>query len=172
MWLPCTNCVFSAGLLWYVSKCIGGVSEYAKIWASVEKIEIWSMESWLVPLSLNHRYTSEIAEPAQLLSGHGAQIGSLWGFSRNQNNCGSSGAYVTCIYCGVSVKIDLGKTTHGTRRSWTHLFCIRFCLWDRQKPKDPNLSPVADDSMADDSITQCGTRGLGSPLLICGLNAS
>ena len=37
IWLPCTNYVFSAGLLWYISKGIAGVSKYAKIWTSVEK---------------------------------------------------------------------------------------------------------------------------------------
>ena len=35
--------------------------------------------------------------------------GSNWGysgFSHNQNNHGSSGMYVTCIYCGLSMKIN------------------------------------------------------------------
>ena len=50
--------------------------------------------------------------------------GSNWGLrsSRNHNNRGSSGAYVTCIYCSLSVKINMRKTPHGVRRSWTHLF--------------------------------------------------
>ena len=38
------------------------------------------------------------------------------------------------------------------------VLCV--CGW--QKPEDPNLSP-----MADDTITQGGIQGLGSPLYIC-----
>ena len=37
--------------------------------------------------------------------GMGLKLGSL-GFSRNQNNRGSSGVYVICIYCGLSGKIN------------------------------------------------------------------
>ena len=37
-------------------------------------------------------------------SGKGLKLG-VFRFPRNQNNHGSSGAYVTCIYCGLSVKI-------------------------------------------------------------------
>ena len=55
-------------------------------------------------------------------SWHGAQIGGLQVFSCNQNTSGSSGAYVTCIYCGLSVKINMCKTLHGAQRLWTHLF--------------------------------------------------
>ena len=54
-------------------------------------------------------YTREITEPSPFLFWHGAQRGSL-GFFRNQNNCGSSSAYVTCIYCGLSMKIKMYKT--------------------------------------------------------------
>ena len=61
------------------------------------------------------------------------------GFSRNQNNRGSSGAYVTCIYCDLSVKINTHKMPHGVQRSWTHLLCIYFCVCGRQKPKDPQF---------------------------------
>ena len=32
--------VFSAGLLWYISLCIGRVSKCAKVWARVEESEI------------------------------------------------------------------------------------------------------------------------------------
>ena len=42
-----------------------------------------------------HKYTPEIPEPAPSLSRHGAQIGGLRVFYRNQNNCGLLGAYVT-----------------------------------------------------------------------------
>ena len=88
--------------------------------------------------------------------------GSIWGssgFSRNQNNRGSSGAYVTCMYCGLSVKTNTRKTPYGARRSWTHLFCICFCMCGRQKP----LSP-----MAHDAITRGDIGGLESAAYICG----
>ena len=54
-----------------------------------------------------HKCTREIPEPAPFDPG----MGSNWvyvGFSRNQDNRGSSGAYVTYIYCGLSVKINMG----------------------------------------------------------------
>ena len=78
---------------------------------------------------------------------------------------GSSGAYATCIYCCLSVKITYVKKPHSMWRSWTHLVCICFCVCGWQKPEDPKLSP-----MADDAITQGGIWGLGSPLYICGNN--
>ena len=82
-------------------------------------------------------------------------------FSPNQNNCGSSDAYVTCIYCSLNVKINVHKTPCGTQRSWTYFFCVCFlCLAKTQRP--PNLSP-----MVDDAITQGSIGGLGSPLYIC-----
>ena len=106
-----------------------------------------------------HRYTREIPEPAPFLSWHGTQIGVSSG-SRNHNYHSSCGVYVTCIYCGLSMKINTRKTPHG----WgTHLLCICFRLCGRQKPEDPQSEP-----MADDAITWSGTRGLGSPLYICG----
>ena len=94
--------------------------------------------------------------------------GSNWGssgFFHNQNNRGSSGAYVTCICCGPSVKINTlesHKTLHGARRSWSHLFCLCFCVCGWKNPKTPNLS-----SMADDAITQGGI-GPGSLVYIYG----
>ena len=46
--------------------------------------------------------------------------GSNWGysgFSHNQNNHGSSGVYVTCIYCGLRVKINM---------CWNAARCAKF----------------------------------------------
>ena len=57
--------------------------------------------------------------------------GSNWGssdFSRNQNNSGSSSAYVTFIYCGLSLKINMRKTPHNAQRSWMNLYCVCF-MW-------------------------------------------
>ena len=71
------------------------------------------------------------------------KLGSL-GFSHNQNNCGStggSGAYVTCIYPGPSVKINTCKTLHGTQRSWAHLFlCVFLRVWSA-KTRRPQFEP-------------------------------
>ena len=41
----------------------------------------------------------------------------IWIFSHNQNNRGSSGACVTYIYCGLSVKTNDRKTLYSMRRS-------------------------------------------------------
>ena len=90
---------------------------------------------------LIHRYTTEIPEPAIFLSGHVAQIGGLLIFSCNQNNRGSSSAYVTCIYCRWSVKINMCKTPHCMWRSWMHLFCICFCICNQQNPQEPQFEP-------------------------------
>ena len=62
---------------------------------------------------------------------------SNWGysdFSRNQNNHGSSGAYITSIYYGLSVKITRVEMQHSAQRSSRHLFCILFlCVWWAKK---------------------------------------
>ena len=90
----------------------------------------------------------------------GAKLGVFW-FSHNQNNRSSSGAYVTCIYCGLSMKKNMCKMLHGAWRFWIYLFCM--CGWQRD-PSTSNLSP-----MADNAITQGGIQCLGSPLYICAL---
>ena len=46
-------CLFCRTALVYE---LGGVSKYAKIWASVEKSEIWNTKSWLVPLIVRIKY--------------------------------------------------------------------------------------------------------------------
>ena len=89
---------------------------------------------------------------AILIPARGSNCGSL-GFSNNQNNRGSSGAYVTC---SLSVKTNTRKTLQ--------LFCVCSCMWSAN-PKTPELSP-----MADDAIPRGGIGGLGSLVYICGLN--
>ena len=93
-------------------------------------------------ICMHHRYTREIPEPAPFLSQHGAQIGGLWGFYRNWNNRGSSGACVTCINCGLSVKINTRKMPHGALRSWTH-FVLRLFLrvWSAKTQRPPIWAP-------------------------------
>ena len=73
-------------------------------------------------------------------SGMGLKLG-VFGFSPYQNNCDLPGAYVTCIYCFLSEKINLRKMGHGTRRSWSHLFCVCFCVCNRQKTRRPQFEP-------------------------------
>ena len=70
---------------------------------------------------------------------------------KKKNNHGLSGAYVTCIHCNLSVKINTHKTPNNVQRSGTHLYFVCFC-------KDPNLSPMADDAM-----TRSDTGGLDLP---------
>ena len=86
---------------------------------------------------------------------------SNWGslVFHNQNNRGSSGTYVTCIYCGLSVKINMCKTPHSLKIVDAFVFA---CVVSKNL-KTPNLS-----LMADDTITRGSMRGLGSPLNICG----
>ena len=122
------------------------------------------MRYWFICCS--HRYTRVIPEPALFLSWHGAQLGSLRVFSVI-NKRGSTGAYVTRIYCRLSVKINMGKTLHGMRSLWTHLFWVCFCMRGRQKPTIPKLS-----AMADNAITRGRIRGLESPFYICGCSTS
>ena len=81
----------------------------------------------------------------------GSNWGSL-GFSHNQNNHGSSAAYVTCIYCSLSVRINTCKRTHDTQRSWTYLYCVCFACVGGKNPKTPNLSPMADDTISQGDI--------------------
>ena len=68
--------------------------------------------------------------------------GSNWGssgFSRNQNTRRSSGAYVTCIYCGLSMMINMHKNA-ARRTKIVDAFC--FYVHGRQKPKDPQFEPL------------------------------
>ena len=61
----------------------------------------------------NHRYIrgDPMQNLCQFLSCHVAQIRDLWLFLY-QNNHGSSGVHVACIYCGRNTKIDIRKTLH------------------------------------------------------------
>ena len=91
--------------------------------------------------------------------GMGLKLG-VFGFSHNQNSHGSFGAYVTCIYCGLSVKINLRKIPHGARRSWAYFFAFVFACVVGKNPKIPNLSP-----MADNATTQGSMQGLDLPCI-------
>ena len=71
------------------------------------------------------------------------------GISCNQNNYGSSGAYVTCIYCSLSsLKINTARKDHG--RIW---FAFVFACVVGKNPKTPNLSPMADDAIMRSGIS-------------------
>ena len=75
-------------------------------------------------------------------SSMGLKLGGSSDFSRNLNNRGSSGAYVTCICYSFSVKINPRKTPYGAQRSWTH-FVLRlfFAYVGGKKPEDPQFEP-------------------------------
>ena len=64
----------------------------------------------------SHRYKGDPRTCTIFIPTWGSNVGTL-GFTCNQNNCGSSGAYVTCIYCSPNVKINKCKTLHGAPRS-------------------------------------------------------
>ena len=64
--------------------------------------------------------------------------GSNWGssgFSRNQNNRGSSGGYVTFMYCDLSMKINMCEML----REDCGRFCFSVCDW--QKLEDLQFEP-------------------------------
>ena len=109
--------------------------------------------------------TREIPEPVPFLSWHGAQIGGIRFYQRSKKNM----ICLVHMYCGLSMKIKMRKTLHGTRRSWTYFVCVCFhvCAWSAKTWIPLNLSP-----MADDAITWGGIQGLGSPLYrpICALD--
>ena len=78
-----------------------------------------------------------------------------------QNNRGSSGTYVTYIYCGLSIKIKCVK--HCMARKDCGCIGLFLRAWSAKNLKTPNLSP-----MAEDAITRGGIGGLGSPMYIYG----
>ena len=88
-------------------------------------------------------YTTDILQRSQNLHhldpGMGLKLG-VFGFSRNQNNGGSSDAYVTCLYCGLSVRTNMHKTWRGTCKSWTHFhgfFLVYSCMCSVQNKIEP-----------------------------------
>ena len=67
--------------------------------------------------------------------------GSNWGssgFSCNQNNCDSSGAYATYIYSGLSVKINTYKMLNRAWKLWAHLF---WHMWSAKTLRPPIWAP-------------------------------
>ena len=90
--------------------------------------------------------------------------GSNWGsLGFSCNNPGSSGVYATCIFCGLSMKINMHKLSHGVQRSCRIFFAFVFVCVVGKNLKTTNLSFTADDI-----ITQGSIQGLGSPLYIYG----
>ena len=73
-------------------------------------------------------------------SGMGLKLG-VFGFSRNQNNRSLSSSYVTCIYCGLSVKINTRKMPHDVNRLWVYLFALIFACVVGKNPKTPQFEP-------------------------------
>lgn len=80
-------------------------------------------------LSKYHRYARGISEPAPFLFRHGDEIGDLLFFCLfcpkfKITVIGLSGVYLTCIFYGLSMKINTCERPHGT--SWTHCFAFVF----------------------------------------------
>ena len=80
--------------------------------------------------------------PVPFLSPHGAEIESVWVFPipyiKITVVCQTC-TYATSIYCGQSMKSSTRRMAHSARRSWTHWFCICFCMFGQQNLKTPNL---------------------------------
>ena len=115
--------------------CLLSSTLFCRVWSKIHKCELWT--SGVV--GKHHRYTWEVPNLRHL----DFSMGSYWGssdFSCNQNNRGSSGAYVTCIYCGLSVKINMRKTLHGAQRSCTHLYLF-LCMWTAKTQRPPQFEP-------------------------------
>ena len=70
---------------------------------------------------------------------------------------------ITCIYFGLSVKMNTWKRHTAHEDCGCICFAFVSACVDSKNPNTPNLSPIADDA-----ITRGGNRGLGSPLYICG----
>ena len=96
-------------------------------------------------------WTTDIQERSQNLlhfySGMSIKFKSS-GFSPNQNSCGLSGAYVTCIYCGLNVKVNIcenRRRVHDDDGRICFVFVV-VCVVGKN-PKTPNLSPMADGAI-------------------------
>ena len=120
-------------------------------------------------LSPMHRYTTKIPDPAPFWSQHGAQFGSLR------------------VFPIIKIIVVRQVCVCGAGRSWTHLFCVCFCVCGQQKPDvmTPKLSPMAGDAITRDGIGSLVSlvytcilwshariqmaQVLRSPFYICGL---
>ena len=81
--------------------------------------------AYCIKRHLVHRYTREIQNLRHFDPVWGSNWASL-GFAPNQNNCGSSGVYVTCRYCCLSVNINMCKMLQCVQISSTHLLRVWF----------------------------------------------
>ena len=97
----------------------------AVTWRSLSK---WDKVSWHPILELSSIFdqkpqicTGDLKTCIIYVPAWGSNWGFL-GFSRNQNSRGSSGGYVTCIYCGLRVKI------HALNASWCAKIVDKFVL--------------------------------------------
>ena len=108
----------------------------------------------------DHRYRPEIPDPAQVILAWGWIWGSS-GFSRNQNNRGSSGACVTCMNHDLGVKTNKRKNA-AWRAKIVNAFVLRLFLyvWCAKTWRPPNWAH-------DDTITRGDIGGLVSLVYIC-----
>ena len=121
--------LFYLGLLWV------DLPIWRIVWMWLQRSRFRAIHQLgLLPCSDEMRlqiYTKDPRTCAIFVPSWGSNCGSS-GFSRNQNNPGSSGAYVTYMRCSLSMKANMLKTRakmmYGARRPWTHLLCICLCV--------------------------------------------
>ena len=82
-----------------------------------------------------HRYTRDIPELAPFFSWHGAQIGGLRVFLVIKKSCGLSTASAAVLSMMIKT---CKKMPHSAQRSWTHLFCVCFCMWSAKPRRSPS----------------------------------
>ena len=111
---------------------------------------------------LAHRYRLEIPEPCTIFI---PAWGSNWGYSHDQINRDSSGAYVLRPEREDKRLIKTRKMLHSARRWWTHFVCVCFCGCGWQNPEYPQLELHGWRR----HYTGHGIGNLGSPFYICGL---
>ena len=72
----------------------------------LQALDVLNVFAYTWDMLFHHRYTKEIREPALVLFQHGVQIGGLQVFPLIKITV----AHVTCIFCGLCVKINTSKT--------------------------------------------------------------
>ena len=106
-------------------------------------------------------YTRDLRICTILIPAWGSIWGSL-GFSRNQNNRGSSGAYITCMYHDLSMnaQITVWMTAHEDCERVCFAFIFVYVV-------GKNLMTRKLNPMADEAVTWGGIGGLGSLVYTC-----
>ena len=64
-----------------------------------------------------------------------------WNFATCLSFCGNRSHMSPASTAVLAWKIDIRKMPLVAPRSWTHLYCVCFCVCGRQKPEDPQFEP-------------------------------